>query len=174
MMNARGFTLFELLIALTVAALVAAGLFSMFSAVAGVRDASLTHSDNTIITQAITNLINKDARMMTAGTLGVDASEKIKKLKFTTQNSLRFNKAVPVDIIYYVKDGWIMRREANSRLLYDMEMKLIPEVSGMDLEFYNGNEYKEETVPGAKIFTITLIINGSPLRILAARTVDNI
>lgn len=173
-MNVRAFTLFELLIALAVSALVASGLFSMFSAVAGIRDSSVAQSDNTLIIQAVTKLLNRDARMMTAGSLGVDGTEDIRKLKLTTQNSLRFNKAVPADIIYYVEDGWLVRRETNTELLYDMEMRLLPGVTDMELEFYNGSEYREEVTPDARIFRITLTINGSPIRILAARTVDNV
>lgn len=169
----KGFTLFELLVALTISALVAAGLFSIFSSVASVRQTSVTKSENTLIIQSITKLLNRDARMMMAGSLGLDSSEDIRKLKLTTQNSLRFNKSLPVEIIYYIEDGWLIRRETNTDVLYDMDMKLIPEVTDMKIEFYNGNEYQEELISSAKLFKIILTINGSEAPIIMTRTVEN-
>lgn len=173
-MNKKAFTLFELLIALSVSALVATGLFSMFSAVADIRDSSVTQSDNTVIIQALTKLVNRDARMMLGNSISKDTLDDIGKLKLKTQNSLRFNKSVPADVTYYIKDDWLWRRETNTELLYDMEMPILPNVTDMKLEFFDGNEYKEEAVRNAKVFRITFTINGSPIRILAARTVDSI
>ncbi len=170
----NGFTLFELLIALAVSSIVAMGIFSMFSAVSGIRDASITQSENTLITEALTNLINKDTRMMINNTLNVDKSTGITKLIMTTHNSLRFNKAVPAEVSYYIEDNWLMRRESNSELLYDMEMKIMPNVTDLKAEFYTGSQYQEEVVRNAKIFKVTFTVNDSPIKILAARTVDNV
>ncbi|MBQ3033491.1 MAG: prepilin-type N-terminal cleavage/methylation domain-containing protein [Deferribacterales bacterium] len=173
-MNKKAFTLFELLIALAVSALVASGIFSMFSAVADIRDSSIAQSDNTLIIQAITKLLNRDTRMMLGNSLSLDTSETPYKLKFNTQNSLRFNKSVPAEVTYYIEDNWLWRREMNTELLYDMEMPLLPNVTHMTIEFYNGDEYKEEAVRNAKVIRLTITVNGSPIQVLAARTVDNI
>lgn len=167
----RGFTLIELLIAMSVSTVVAAGLYTMFSTVAGIRNSSVTHSENIIVTEALTNLINKDIRMMESGSLSVDSSEAEKKFKFKTQNSLRFNKTLPADITYYVDDDkWLVRREMNTDVLYDMEMRLLPNVSEMTMEFYDDKEYKEDVVKNAKLLKFHFIINDNLVTVFAART----
>lgn len=167
----KAFTLIELIIAMAVSSLVAAGLFTMFSTVAGVRDRSVSQSDNIIVTEALTNIINKDVRMMTDNSLSVDSSTDKKKLKFTTQNSLRFNKSLPAEVSYYIDDDdWLVRREMNTDVLYDMEMKLIPGVTEMTMEFYDDKEYKEDVVKNAKLMKLHFVINGNYSTVFAART----
>ena len=169
----NAFTLFELLIAVAVSSIIATGMFSIFSSVATVRDTSISQSENTIVIETLTNLINRDTRMMIANSIKLDTSAGEPKLIFTTQNSLRFNKAIPVEVSYYIEDNWLWRREVNTDLLYDMEMKLLPAVTEIKVEFFDGDEYQNEVVNNAKVFKVTLTINNSPIKILAARTVDN-
>lgn len=171
----NAFTLIELLIAMAVSALVAAGLYAMFSTVAGVRDASVSHSEKIIVAEALTELINKDFRMMEDNSLSLDSSQDMKKLKFKTQNSLRFNKSLPAEITYYIdEDKWLVRRETNTDVLYDMEMRLLPNVTEMEIEFYNDREYKKDVVKNAKLMKIHFVIGGNIADVFAARTMGSV
>lgn len=171
----NGFTLLELLIALAISSLIGAGLFVMFSAIAKVRDSSLTMNDNIVIVEALTSLMNKDMRMMSDTSLALDTSEKNKKLKFTTRNSLRFNKSLPAEVSYYIDDeNWLIRREVNTDVLFDMEMRIIPNVTEMEPEFYDDREYKKDLVKNTKLMKIHFIINGEPLTVFTARTMGGI
>lgn len=171
---AKGFTLFELLISIAISSMVATGLFSIFSAVSSVRDRSVTQSENTIVIEVLTNLINRDTRMMISDSIKLDTSHGEPRLIMTTNNSLRFNKALPVEITYYIDEGWLWRREVNTDLLYDMEMKLLPASSDLKVEFFDGDEYQDEVIANSKVIRISLNVNNAPIKILAARTVDSV
>ena len=114
----KGFTLFELLIAAAISSIVALGLFAMFSSVVTTRDRAVVQSRNIVLQQSLTRLINKDARMMQGDSIKVDKSGQVYRLTFTTQNSLRFNKALPVDVTYYVDDSYV-RAHMESAVLED-------------------------------------------------------
>ena len=94
----KGFTLFELLIAAAISSIVALGVYSLFSSLAISRDRAVTQSENIVLQQSLTRLINKDARMIVENSIKVDKSGQKYRLTFTTQNSLRFNKAVAGDV----------------------------------------------------------------------------
>ncbi len=100
----KGFTLLELLIAAAISSIVALGVFSIFSSIANMRDSAITQSRNIILQESFTRLINRDARMMIGNSLSLDKSGQIYRLKFSTHNSMRFNKALPVDVTYYIDD----------------------------------------------------------------------
>ncbi len=170
-MNKQAFTIIELLIAMSISSIIALGLFSMFDAIVGTSQQSDTSSESIEIIQAITNLINKDVRMSNNSAFSVDNREDIGRLKFSTQNSLRFNKAIPVDVEYYVDDeGWFVRRESNTNMLYDMDMRLIPNVTELDYLFYDGIEYVEETKASARLIKVNMVVEDNNISVLAART----
>ncbi len=170
----KGFTLIEILIASAISTIVALGVFSMFSSVAGSRDKIVIQSKNVVLQESLTRLINRDARMMVGGSLKVDKSGQVYRLSFSTQNSMRFNKALPVDVTYYVDDDkYLVRKEENDETAFTMEMRLMPDVEELSATFYNGSEYKEDVVTNAKMMNITLKINEQIVTIPVARTVDN-
>ena len=171
----KGFTLFELIIAVAISSLVALGVFSMFSSIAHIRDKSVTQSQNVILVETLTRLINIDARMMTFNSFSLDESDEVTKLKFITQNSLRFNKAIPVNVSYYIdKDNWLIRREENTDMLFDMEMRLLPNADNLKVTFYDGSTYVETVKPNAKMINIELTLSDSHVVIPVARTMDNV
>ncbi len=166
----KGFTLLEILIATAISSLIALGLFAMFSSIVGSREESLERNENVGVVQALTKLINKDIRMTNSGAITIDSSGDIEKLKFSTQNSLRFNKSMPVEIQYYIDDeGWFVRRETNTDLLFDMEMRIVPDVTELEYEFYDGIEYDDEVKSDANLMKIHLTINENVVTVLAAR-----
>ena len=115
----KGFTLLELLIAAAISSIVALGVFSIFSSIANMRDSSITQSRNIILQESLTRLINMDARMMIGNSISLDKSGQVYRLKFSTQNSMRFNKALPVDITYYIDDGIEYKEDvaANAKMM---------------------------------------------------------
>lgn len=170
----KGFTLLELIIAIAISSIVAVGIFSVFSSIAGSRDKTVSQSQNIILIETLTRLFNKDARMMLGGSLKVDKTGDRYRLTFRTYNSLRFNKALPVDITYYIDDyNWLVRQEENVDVLFNMEMRIIPNVTDFKAEFYNGTEFREETVGDAKIMNIKITIDNTTSTIPVARTMDN-
>ncbi len=166
----KGFTLLELLIS----SIVALGVFSIFSSIANMRDSAITQSRNIILQESFTRLINRDARMMIGNSLSLDKSGQIYRLKFSTHNSMRFNKALPVDVTYYIDDeNYLVRKEENNDTAFSMEMRIIPNVTEFSATFYNGSEYKEDVVSNAKMLNIALKINEQQIFIPVARTMDN-
>lgn len=170
----KGFTLLELLIATAISSIVALGVFSIFSSIANMRDGSIIQSRNIILQEAVTRLLNRDARMMIGNSISLDKAGQVYRLKFSTQNSMRFNKALPVDITYYIDDeNYLVRKEENNDTAFSMEMRIIPNVTEFSATFYDGSEYKEDAVPNAKMMNITLKINEQQIVIPVARTMDN-
>ena len=168
----KGFTLLELLIAAAISSIVALGVFSIFSSIANMRDSAITQSRNIILQESFTRLIN--ARMMIGNSLSLDKSGQIYRLKFSTHNSMRFNKALPVDVTYYIDDeNYLVRKEENNDTAFSMEMRIIPNVTEFSATFYNGSEYKEDVVSNAKMLNIALKINEQQIFIPVARTMDN-
>ena len=170
----KGFTLFELLIAAAISSIVALGLFSIFSSVVTTRDRAVVQSKNIVLQQSLTRLINKDARMMQGDSIKVDKSGQVYRLTFTTQNSLRFNKALAVDVTYYIDDdNYLVRKEENADTAFTMEMRIVPNVTEFSATFYDGSEYKEEAVANAKMMNINITLNQQNIIIPVARTIDN-
>lgn len=168
-----GFTLIELLIAIAVSSLVAAGVFSIFASISKARDNTINQSQVITITQNITRIINRDARMMIGNTLQQDRYGNSPRLSFKTQNSLRFNRALPVTVSYYVdEDGWLVRQEENLDLSFEMIMKLVPDVSDMLVTFYDGSEYTEHFKQNARMFNISIRILGKENIIPVVRIID--
>lgn len=170
----KGFTLLELLIATAISSIVALGVFSIFSSIANMRDGSIIQSRNIILQEALTRLLNRDARMMIGNSISLDKAGQVYRLKFSTQNSMRFNKALPVDITYYIDDeNYLVRKEENNDTAFSMEMRIISNVTEFSASFYDGTEYKEDAVSNAKMMNITLKINEQQIVIPVARTMDN-
>ena len=170
----KGFTLLELLIATAISSIVALGVFSIFSSIANMRDGSIIQSRNIILQETLTRLLNRDARMMIGNSISLDKAGQVYRLKFSTQNSMRFNKALPVDITYYIDDeNYLVRKEENNDTAFSMEMRIIPNVTEFSATFYDGSEYKEDAVSNAKMMNITLKINEQQIVIPVARTMDN-
>lgn len=173
-MYKRGFTLIEVLISLAICSVIGMGLYSMFTSVTANKDRSLIQNESILLQETLTRLFNKDARMMTENSVRLDKGGDGVKLRFTSQNSLRFNRAIPVDISYYVdKDSYLIRREESTDVAYDMEMKLLKGVSSIAFTFYNGSKYQEELVRNAKMFNIEIVVNDITINIPIARTIDN-
>ncbi len=170
----KGFTLFELLIAVAISSIVALGMFSLFSSVALVRDKSAVQSQNIVLQQSFTRLINKDARMMIGNSIKLDKSGQRYRLTFSTQNSLRFNKALTVDVTYFIDDdNYLVRKEENADTAFSMEMRLLSNVTEFSATFYDGSEYKEDAVANAKMMNINITLNQQQITIPVARTIDN-
>lgn len=170
----KAFTLLELIIAIAISSIVAVGIFSVFSSIVNSRDRTIAQSQNIILTESVTRLINRDARMMVSNSLKVDKTGGRYRLSFRTLNSLRFNKSMPVDITYYIDDdNWLVRKEENVDVYFNMEMKLIPNVTDLKATFYTGSEFREETVTDAKIMNVSITFDNRTATIPVARTMDN-
>lgn len=170
----KGFTLFELLIAVAISSLVALGMYSLFTSIALTRDRAVVQSQNIVLQQSLTRLLNKDARMMIGNSLQLDKSGQVYRLSFTTQNSFRFNKSLPVEVTYYIDDeNYLVRKEENTDTAFTMEMRILSNVTEFSAAFYDGNEYKDEVIANAKMMNINITLNEQKITIPVARTIDN-
>lgn len=170
----KGFTLLEILIATAISAIVALGVFSVFASVSSTREKTINHSQNIILQESLTRLMNRDARMMIGNSIKVDKAGGVYRLSFSTQNSMRFNKALPVEVTYYIDDDrYLVRKEENNDTAFTMEMRIMPNVEELSALFYDGTEYKENVVTNAKMINVTMKINGIIVTIPLARTMDN-
>jgi type II secretory pathway component PulJ len=168
------------MIATAISAFILLGVYSMFSGVINTKNGLENTNNNLIFKETLERLIAKDIRMMTAGVplLPPPDSGEIRLLSMVTQNSLRFNKSLPVEALYYVDttldNGTLYRRERHLDMGYQMEMPLAKNVSECTVESFDGSEYFDGFAVNRFIFRFSFHINGKLLQFVTGRMVDTI
>jgi prepilin-type N-terminal cleavage/methylation domain-containing protein len=165
-----GFTLLELLIALAISAVILIGTYSMLDSVLAVSEHMTRSGDKFTEIQALERLILRDVRMMISyggdnGTINnMDSFFSI-----LSQNSLTFNKSIPVYITYYLDEGVLYREERNPSMNYIMNLPLLSNVESAQAEGYNGRDYGRELTKDSSILRFTFTTNDATYTFIAAR-----
>ena len=166
-----GFTLIETLLALSPAALVPMGVYSMFSGAFNTNRALDGTNNDLIIREAIQKLISKDIRMMhSVDNATSDPNKRLIAIK--TQNSLGFNKAFPVSVLYEVDNETLFRREFDNQTSFDMRMPLLQNVSEWKVQSFNGSEYKDGFDIRSNIYKFHIVFDNRTVDFTTGRAVE--
>lgn len=141
----KGFTLIEMLIALVISSFVVMGIYSLFNSVLASKEAAeKSNRSNTLLISA-RRLFKPDLLQLYQNSLSINNAGKNGVLKFTSLNSIKLDRAMPVDITYYVNDdGWLVRKEEQTDIGYEWELRLLPEVTDFTVYSHNGYRFTED------------------------------
>ena len=174
----RGFTLIEVAVAVSISAIILVGVYSMFSGVVTTKNRLDNANNGIIFSEALERLIARDIRMMVDGVPNLPPPNggEERFMSVITQNSLRFNKSLPVEVLYYVDttldNGTLYRRERNLSMAYQMEMPLARDVSEWSVESFDGSQYRDGFTANRFIFRFAFKINDRPIQFVTGRTVN--
>jgi prepilin-type N-terminal cleavage/methylation domain-containing protein len=172
----KGFTLLELLIALAISAVILLGSYSMFDGVLAAAGHLNRSGDKFTEVQAFERLILRDVRMMLKYGQADNETINTEDLFFSmvSQNSITFNKSIPVSITYYLEEGAIYREEKNTSMNYLMRMPLLSNVASAKAEGYDGRDYGDEISEKTAIFRFSFTMDNASYSFTAARLLGNI
>ncbi len=161
--NNRAFTLLELLIAVAISAFIVVGVYTLLNSIISSNSALSNKYQESLFYNKLSILFNEDYRQSINNSLQV-ISEPLedyntKKIEFTTTNSIFFNRALPVNVSYYVEDNYLVREENLPEMSYDFKLRLIDNVSYINILYYNSfdNKFQEEK-PSGDILIFKIII----------------
>ena len=167
MRDNKGFTFVELIIASAVSAIVLLGSYVMFDSIITAREVSLKSDEAVTMNARFTSLIAADFRQAADGTAEVRSLENRPSLYMITHNSLYFQGALPVQVHYYIEDGYLIREEIMPMTDFENKMRILPDADNFTVLFYDAGEYHERTVTGSKMLKIKLNAGGVPIEALA-------
>jgi prepilin-type N-terminal cleavage/methylation domain-containing protein len=170
----RGFTIIELLIAMSIAAFIMIGLNSVFNSVLFSNE-HLSRTGNKLYEfQAFQRLITRDIRMMLQRPyeLPPEAGDEERVFAMLSQNSLTFNKSIPVNIEYYISESKLYRAERLNDMTYTMRIPLLDNISYFKAEGYDGRGYREELSASMPVYKFTLTIDKQTYDFVAAKAVN--
>jgi prepilin-type N-terminal cleavage/methylation domain-containing protein len=170
----KGFTIIELLIAMSIAAAIMLGLNSVFNSILFSNE-HLSRTGNKLYEfQAFQRLITKDIRMMLQSSydLPPEAGDEKRVFAMVSQNSLTFNKSIPVNIEYYISEDRLYRAERLNDMTYIMRMPILDKVSYFKTEGYDGRDYNEELSTSMPVYKFTLTFDDSTYDFVAAKAVN--
>lgn len=141
MLNRKGLTLIEMLVAFAISAIIVMGTYTLFKATTDIRIRFKDKSEDTSIQTSITLLFNRDmnAALDIEPTLSDYATSD--SISFVTHNSFYFNGAIPVTVTYALDDGYLIREELNEKMNYKQVIRLIGDVSKFDIYYFDGDKY---------------------------------
>ncbi len=158
MKNNNGFTILELLIAIAISAVVVLGGYSLLSSTVNTRTSLSNATINAKISSVLDKLISEDIESVSKRTINLTEDiDGNSVLKINTWHSLFFNSAIPVDVSYYIEDGYFVREEKRDDLNYDSKMKLIGNAKKFIVKSYNGLEFSKN-FSTLKLLKIQLVI----------------
>ncbi|MDR2401356.1 MAG: hypothetical protein LBD73_06870, partial [Deferribacteraceae bacterium] len=158
-------------IALAISSVILIGSYSILDGVLAVSE-RMTHSgDKFAEVQAFERLFVRDVRMMLK--YGAADNESITDedvfFSMVSQNSLTFNKSIPVSISYYLDEADLYREEKNTSMNYVMRMPLLSNVTDIKTEGHDGRDYSDMIAGDTLVFRITFSKDNATYTFTAAR-----
>ncbi|MGE4466031.1 PulJ/GspJ family protein [Sphaerochaeta sp.] len=164
----KGFTLIEMLIALLISAFVVMGVYSLFNSVINSKEAiEKSNRVNTLLMSA-RRLFKPDLLQLYQNSLSISNAGKNAVLNFTSLNSIKLDRALPVDITYYVDDdGWLIREEEQIDIGYSWKLRLLPEVTDFTVYSHNGYKFTEDHNSTDTIIQVSFKYKDIPVEFVA-------
>jgi len=163
----KGFTLLELLIALVLSATILTGVYSMLDSILNTKTATEgSYYQNSLLLSA-RKVIKPDMLQMYKDSLNISNMTDNDILEFTTNNSIKMEKAFPVKVRYYVEDGYLIRRESAEAQNYEWSLYLMGGVEEFNVESHNGYRFTEDTDPMDTLIKVSFKVNGYPITFIA-------
>lgn len=156
MKNSKGFTLLEMLVALAISSVIVMGTYAMFDSVMSTKEAAGVSNENNTLLINLRQLFKQDMLQLYKDTLKIDNSGENSEIAFTTHNSIKLERAVAVDVRYYVEDGWLIREETSSALDYEWRLRLLPDAKDFLVLSHNGYSFTEDFDKSDTIIQISL------------------
>ena len=154
----KGFTLFEILIALAIGSIIILGLFKTLQTVIDSRDFVLQKSNSMEIAYKTISLIQKDMRCK-IGNFHISSAFGKEKLSFKTTDSLKFAGSVPVGVSYYMENvdekGYFVREEMHNKEA--LKIRLTDFFKNIKFKFYYQGKWVSS--PETGIIKIILLAN---------------
>lgn len=167
MIDKKGFTLVELMIAVALAGLVLTGAYAVFGTILTSKEISQKASDAIIIDSKLSSILAADFRQSVLNSPEIKSLVNGVALKIQTHNSLFFQGALPVEVLYYVDENYLVREEKMPLMDFEQKMRLINNADNFTVFFYENGEYHDKTVMDGNIIKITLTISGTPIEAVA-------
>ncbi|MDR2870223.1 MAG: prepilin-type N-terminal cleavage/methylation domain-containing protein [Deferribacteraceae bacterium] len=169
----KAFSLMEALIALAISAFVMMGVYTMFSSAINTNSALDITNNDLMMQEALQRLIARDIRMMRSDNASLPADPQGKRvLGIVSQNSLTFNKSLPVTIIYEVDNSTLFRRESRADMDYNMSMPLLDNVSAHSEQSFDGSEYRDDFDPRRYIYRFSFTFDNRTLEFTTGRAME--
>lgn len=161
----------ELIVAMAISALILVSMATITSGVLNTRQSLLTADADMQLANRLELLISKDIRMMSGTTVSNDNVSRERTYLFTvkTYNSLTFNRAIPVNVSYFIKDEVLYREEFRTDMNYKMLLPLLEKVTNPKVETFDGSVYKNDLNSLGYIYRITLRINNRYISFISGR-----
>jgi prepilin-type N-terminal cleavage/methylation domain-containing protein len=173
MKDNKGFTLAELLIAMVLSGIVLTGVYAIFNSIVVARDVSQKAGEAVKVNSRLTALIASDFRQAISGTIESQSILDGIGLRLITHNSLFFQGTLPVEVLYYVDEGYLYREEKLPLMDFEQKTAILPDADNFTVLFYSGGEYHERTIPDAKLIKVRLNSGGIPIEALAGNYHEN-
>jgi prepilin-type N-terminal cleavage/methylation domain-containing protein len=163
-----GFTLIEMLIALVISSFVVMGVYSLFNSVLASKEAAEKSNRANVLLISSRKLFKPDLLQLYQDSLTINNAGKNAVLKFTSLNSIKLDRAMPVDITYYVDDdGWLIRKEEQTDIEYEWELRLLPEVTDFTVYSHNGYRFTEDYDSTDTIIQVSFKYKDIPVEFVA-------
>lgn len=167
MRDNKGFTLAELIIASAISAIVLLGAYGMFDSIITSREVSVKSDESVTMNARFSALIASDFRQSVGGTAEVRSLQDRPSLYMITHNSQYFQGALPVQVHYYIEDGYLIREEIMPMMDFEQKVRLLPNADNFTVLFYDTGEYHERTVTDSRMLKVRLDAGGIPVEALA-------
>ena len=138
----RGFTIIELLIAMVLASMVLTGVYKTFDALINTKEATEESYYRNNLLLSAKKIVKPDVLQLYKNTMSVSHGSENDTLTLTTNNSIKMEKAFPVQVTYYIDDDdYLIREEKSPQLGYEWKLPLLKNVTEFKVLSHNGNEF---------------------------------
>ncbi|MCL0067062.1 prepilin-type N-terminal cleavage/methylation domain-containing protein [Thermodesulfovibrionales bacterium] len=146
--SVSGFTLLEVLIAVTLSAIILAGLYTALNSVLVTEESLNRKNEEMKVYVRLANLFQKDLRTM-QGSKGIKVERGVHSaiITFKTTNTLPLNSSMPVTVRYYLdlKNGrkYLVREEVKEAKGMETTIRLLGGIEDLEFFFLERGEWVE-------------------------------
>jgi len=156
-----------MLIALTLSVIVLGGVYSTFDSVINTKVATEdSYYKNSLLLSA-RRVVKPDMLQMYDKTLKIVNNPDNDELYFMTNNSIKMEKAFPVNVKYYIEDSYLIREETSEDHNYEWKLLLMKNVDKFNVESHNGYRFTEDYDSMDTIIKVSFEVSGYPVTFIA-------
>ncbi|PLX67643.1 MAG: hypothetical protein C0602_09820 [Denitrovibrio sp.] len=163
----KGFTLLELLIALTLSAIVLTGVYTTLDALLNTKAITEKSYYNNSLLLSARKVIKPYILQMYKDSLNINKEGDNDTLSVRTNNSIKMEKAFPVVVKYYVENGYLIREESSDAHQYEWKIYLLPNVSDFKIQAHNGYRFTDDFDEMDTIIKVSFNVNEHSLVFIA-------
>jgi len=166
--SSGGFTLLELLIALTLSVIVVSGVYATFNSLLNTKEATENSYYKNSLLLSARRVMKPDLLQMYKDTLSIRKNSENDSISVVTNNSIKMEKAFPVTVNYYVdSNNYLVREETSAAHSYEWKLLLMPNVTEFTVQSHNGYRFTDDTDEMDTIIKISMKVSDYPLEFIA-------